>query len=93
MNSVTKIYVCKNSELSNKNICMCFKMRQVYVTNWGSFVLLQIRANIVTNWGIFFITNWGKCCYKLRELLQLEAKRLINWGRFYKLGQSLQIEA
>ena len=56
-------------------------------------MLLQIRANIVTNWDSFFITNSGKCCYKLRELLQIEAKRLINWGRFYKLGQSLQIGA
>ena len=59
------------------------------VTNWGSFVLLQIRARVVTNWGRFIITNWGKCCcYKLGQLLQIGAKLLEkihtgkNWGLF-----------
>ena len=29
---------------------MYYKWGQACVTNWGSFVLLQIRANVVTNW-------------------------------------------
>ena len=33
-------------------------------TNWGSFDLLQIRANAVTNWGSY---------YKLVKLLQIGA--------------------
>ena len=36
---------------------MYYKLGQARVTNWGSFVLLQIRANVVTNWGNFIITN------------------------------------
>ena len=54
---------------------MYYKLEQACVTNWGIFVLLQIRANIVTNWGSFIITTWGKCFY--------------NWGNYYKLGQPL----
>ena len=66
-------------------------MGQACVTNWGSFVLLQIRANVVTNWGSYYklgqpllqnraaIKNWGKIYY--------------NWGTYYKLGQLLQTAA
>ena len=36
---------------------MPYKLGQACVKNWGSFVLLQIRANIVTNWGSFSITK------------------------------------
>ena len=32
-----------------KNVYMYYKLGQACVTNWGSFVLLQIRANVVTN--------------------------------------------
>ena len=52
---------------------MYFKLGQGCVANWGSFVLLQIRANVVTNWGLFIITNWGKCCYKLGQPLEIRA--------------------
>ena len=52
---------------------MYYKLGQACVANWGSFVLSQIRANVVTNWGNFIITNYGKCCYKLRQLLQIRA--------------------
>ena len=52
---------------------MYYKFGQAFVTNWGSFVLLQISANVVTNWGSFIITNWGKCFYKLGQLLQVRA--------------------
>ena len=52
---------------------MYYEFGQDFLTNWGSFVLLQIRANVVANWGSFIITNLGKCCYKLRQLLQIRA--------------------
>ena len=58
---------------SKSNRTLQQKCLQACVTNWGSFVLLQIRANVVTNWGSFIITNWGKCCYKLGQLLQIRA--------------------
>ena len=54
------------------------------VTNWGSFVLLQIRANVVTNWGSY---------YKLGQPLLQNRAAITNWGRYYKLGQLLQIGA
>ena len=66
-------------------------MGQACVTNWGSFVLLQIRANVVTNWGSYYklgqpllqnraaITNWGKIYYKLGQVLQIRAI-ITNWG-------------
>ena len=65
---------------------MYYKLGQACVTNWDSFVLLQIRANVVTNWGSFVITDWGKCYYKIGQLLQIKAKFITNWGRYYKLG-------
>ena len=36
---------------------MYYKSGQACVTDWGSFVLLQIGANFATNWGRFIITN------------------------------------
>ena len=72
---------------------MYYKLGQARVTNWGSFVLLQIRANVVTNWGSVIITNWGKCCYKLGSYCILgqpslqNREAITNWGRYYKLGQ------
>ena len=52
---------------------MYYKLGQACVTNWGSFVLMQIRANVVTNLGSFIITNWDQCCCKLGHLLQIRA--------------------
>ena len=72
---------------------MYYKLGQACVTNWGSFVLLQIRANVVTNWGSFIITNWGSY-YKLGQLLLLNRRAITSWGKInYKLGQVLQIWA
>ena len=71
---------------------MYYKLGQACVTNWDSFVLLQIRANVVTNWGSFIITNWGSY-YKLGQPLLQNRAAITNWGRYYKLGQLLQIEA
>ena len=64
---------------------MYYKLGQACVTNWGSFVLLQIRANVVTNWGSY---------YKLGQLLLQNRAAITNWGKmYYKLGQVLQIRA
>ena len=56
-------------------------MGQACVTNWGSFVLLKIRARVVTNWGSY---------YKLGQLLLQKRAAITNWG---KMGQVLQIRA
>ena len=70
---------------------MYYKLGQACVTNWGSFVLLQIRANVVTNWGSYYklgqpllqnraaITNWGKIYYKLGQVLQIR-EVITNWA-------------
>ena len=36
---------------------MYYKSGQACVTDWGSFVLLQIKENVVTNWDSFIVTN------------------------------------
>ena len=80
-------------------MCMYYKLGQACVTNWGSFVILQIRTNVVTNWGSFIITNRGKCCYnwgsyyKSGQPLLQNRVAITNWGRYYKLWQLLQIGA
>ena len=53
---------------------MYYKLGQACVTNWGSFVLLQIKANVVT------ITNWAKTYYKLGQILQMRVN-ITNRGR------------
>ena len=70
---------------------MCYKFEQACVTNWGSFVLLQIGANVVTIWGSYYklgqpllqnrapITNWGDIYYKLGQVLQIRVI-ITNWG-------------
>ena len=68
---------------------MYYKLGQACATNWGSFVLLQIRTNVVTNWDSFIITNWGKCYYKLGRLVQIRAIVITKQGSYYKLGQNV----
>ena len=79
---------------------MYYKLGQACVTNWGSFVLLQISANAVRNGTASLlqieanvVTNWDSY-YKLGQpLLQIRAP-ITNWGKmYYKLGQVLQIRA
>ena len=79
---------------------MYYELGQACVTNWGSFVLLQIRAHVVTNWDSFIITNWGSTItswgsyYKLGQPLLQNRAAITNWGKmYYKLGQVLQINA
>ena len=79
---------------------MYYKLGQACVTNWGSFVLLQIRENIVTKWGSFIIPdwdsvkkNWGSY-YKLGQMLLQNSTVIANWSKInYKLGQLLQTGA
>ena len=60
---------------------MYFKLGQDSVTNWGNFVLLQIRA------------NWDSY-YKLGQPLLQNRTAISNCGKmYYKLGQVLQISA
>ena len=79
---------------------MYYKLGKTCVTNWGSFILLQIRANFATNWGSFAITICGSCCSKLDSYCKLgqplsqNMAAITNWGKtYYKLGQVLQIRA
>ena len=59
---------------------MYYKLGQACVTNWGSFLLLQIMANVVKNWGT--------------SLLQIRATVITKYSSFYKLGKNvLQIGA
>ena len=50
---------------------MYYKLGQACVTNWASFVLLEIREIVALNWDSLIITNWGKCFYNLGQLLQI----------------------
>ena len=68
---------------------MYYKLGQSCVTNLGTFVILQIRANVVTSWGSFIITNWDKCCYKFGQLLQTRGIVITKKGSYYKLGQNV----
>ena len=54
-----------------------YKLWQLFYYKLGQD-LLQIRAGI---------TNWGKVYYKLGQVLQIGAKFITNWGRYYKLEQ------
>ena len=56
---------------------MYYKLGQTGVTNWGSFVSLQIRANET-------LLQIGAA-----SLLQIGASVATNWGSYYKLGQPL----
>ena len=76
---------------------MYYKLGQACVTNWGSFVLLQIRADVVINWGSFVllqigasvVTNSGSH-YKLRQPLLQNKAAITNWGKmYYKLGAGI----
>ena len=54
-------------------------MGQGFITNWDSFVFLQIGASVITNWGSLVITKWGKRYYKLGQLLQIGGI-ITNWN-------------
>ena len=71
-----------------------YKLGQGFITNWSSFVLLQIGASVIINWGSLVITKWGRRYYKLGQLLQIRPTVITNWGSYCKLGQTLlQIRA
>ena len=54
---------------------MYYKLGQACVINWGSFVLLQIRANVVTNLQI-----------GAASLLQIGTAITNQGNRYYKIG-------
>ena len=54
---------------------MYYKSGQACVTDWGSFVLLQIGANLLQ--------------IGAASLSQIRASVVTNWGSHYKLGQPL----
>ena len=74
---------------------MYYKLGQAGVTNQGSFVLLQVRANVVTIGAAsltqiraIFVTNWGSY-YKLgQNVLQIWAG-ITNQSNYYKLGHNI----
>ena len=58
------------------------------ITNWGSFILLQIGAAFfITNWGSLIITNQGSYYELGQPLLQIGAA-ITNSGNYYKLGHN-----
>ena len=71
---------------------MYYKLGQACVTNWGSYVSLQIRAASLLPIRASVVTNWGSY-YKLGQPLLQNRAAITNWGRYYKLGQLLQIGA
>ena len=79
---------------------MYYKLGQVCVTNWGSFVLLQIRETLCQIGVTLFlqirastVTNWGSY-YKLGQPLLQSRAAVTSWGKiYYKLRQALQIGA
>ena len=73
---------------------MYYKLGQACITNWGSFVFLQIRANVFKNWaasllqiGVSVVTNWGNRYYKIGQLLKIGA-RITSQVNYYKLGHN-----
>ena len=84
----------KGRKSSITRIYRHYKLRQVCVTNWSSFVLSKIGEDVVINWCRSVITNWGKCNYKLEQLSQIRANVITKWDSYYKLEQILlQISA
>ena len=90
----------KSNRTQRQKRYIYYKLGQACVTNWGSFVLLQIRADVVTNRDSFIITNWASVVtnwdsyYKLEQPLLQNRAAITNWDKiYYKLGQVLQIRA
>ena len=44
---------------------------------------------LLKNWDSLIITNWGKCYYKLGQVLQIRTIVITKWGSYYKLEQNL----
>ena len=55
-----------------------YQLGQDFITNWGSFALLQIGAAQLLQNGADVITNWGKLYHRFGQLLQIEAI-ITNW--------------
>ena len=75
------------TELNNKNIYICDKLRQTCATNWGSLfyyklgqTLLQIREASLLQIGANVVTNWGSY-YKLGQPSLQNREAITNWGK------------
>ena len=66
---------------------------QGFITNWGSFALLQIGAAQLLQNGADDITNWGSYYKLVQPFLKTGANFITNQGGYYKLGQLLQMGA
>ena len=56
--------IVRATKLNNKN---------VYVLQIGTSLCYKLGQTLLQIGGSVIITNWGKCCYKLRQLLGLPA--------------------
>ena len=54
---------------------MHYKLGQGYVTNWGSFILLQIRQMLLQIWA--------------PSILQFGTSVVKDWGSYFRLRQPL----
>ena len=54
---------------------MYYKLGQAFVTNWDSFVLLEIKAKAVTNWGSLIRAT----VITKGQPLQIGAKFMTKW--------------
>ena len=74
-----------------------YKLRESYIINCGSFVLLQIGVTVIINWEKSVITAWAKCYYKLGQafgeqlLLQIGTTIILRIKIYCKLEQVWQI--
>ena len=46
---------------------MYYKLGEACVTNWGSFVLLQIRATVITKYGSYY--KLGQIALQIRAII------------------------
>ena len=69
MSHLAKI-VAHNSGCEGGDKDFFFELRQACVTNWGSFVLLEIMANVVTIW-VKQVVNNNKFVLKSKSFLAM----------------------
>ena len=62
-------------------LTISYKLGQGCIRNWGSFVLLPIGA-------AYLLQKWGRCYYKLGQMLLQIRAAITKWGNYYKLGHN-----
>ena len=54
------------------------KLEQLrFIINWGKLYYKFGQLHFVTNWGSFFITNLGKCYYKLEQFNCYKSRQVL----------------